>query len=34
MNTDISVLAPDDAPYFEDTVETARTRVETVEDCL
>jgi thiamine biosynthesis lipoprotein len=34
MNTDISVLAPDDAPHFEATVETARETFETVEDCL
>jgi thiamine biosynthesis lipoprotein len=34
MNTDISVLAPDDAPGFEGTVETAQKAFDTVEQCL
>jgi FAD:protein FMN transferase len=34
MNTDISVLAPDDAPDFDTTVETARVTFEAVENCL
>ena len=34
MNTDITILAPDDAPHFEETVETARETFATVENCL
>jgi thiamine biosynthesis lipoprotein len=34
MNTDVSVLAPDDAPDFEGTVEAARETFDTVEQCL
>lgn len=34
MNTDISVLAPEDAPDFDETVEATRATFEAVEHCL